>query len=133
MYFIDTNTCIYFLNGKYPSIKEKFLSISPKEIKIPAIVKAELLLGAYKSQTKTQTIKKVKNFLSPFEIVPFTNDMTEDYAKIRATLESVGKTIGANDYLIAAIAKNQNAILVTHNKDEFSHINNLKLEDWVSL
>ena len=131
MYFVDTNTCIYFMNGKYSSVKETFLSISPKEIKIPAVIKAELLLGAYKSQTREQTVKKVKNFLKPFEIVPFTDDMTNDYAEIRAELELSGKTIGANDYFIAATARSKKGKLVTHNVSEFSRVSNLELEDWV--
>ena len=131
MFFVDTNTCIYFMNGKYSSVKDVFLSISPKEIKIPAVVKAELLLGAYKSQTKEQTVTKVKNFLKPFEIVPFTDDMVEVYAEIRAELELSGKTIGANDYFIAATARSKKGILVTHNVGEFSRVNNLEIEDWV--
>lgn len=131
MYFVDTNTCIYFMNGKYPSVKNAFLSISPKEIKIPSVVKAELLLGAYKSQTREQTLKKVKSFLKPFEIVPFTDDMTDDYAEIRSELELSGKTIGANDYFIAATARSKKGILVTHNAGEFSRIINLEIEDWV--
>ena len=131
MYFVDTNTCIYFMNGKYSSVKETFLSISPKNIKIPSVVKAELLLGAYKSQTKEQTVKKVNSFLKPFEIIPFTDDITEEYAEIRAELELSGKTIGSNDYFIAATARSKKGILVTHNVDEFSRINNLEIEDWV--
>ena len=131
MYFVDTNTCIYFMNGKYPSVKDAFLSISPKEIKIPSVVKAELLLGAYKSQTREQTLKKVKSFLKPFEIVPFTDDMTDDYAEIRSELELSGKTIGANDYFIAATARSKKGILVTHNAGEFSRIINLEIEDWI--
>jgi tRNA(fMet)-specific endonuclease VapC len=119
------------MNGKYPSVKEMFLSISPKEIKIPAVVKAELLLEAYKSQTREQTVKKVKNFLKPFEIISFTDDMTEDYAEIRAELELSGKTIGANDYFIATTVRSKKGILVTHNVGEFSRVINLEIEDWV--
>lgn len=66
IYLVDTNTCVYFLNGKYRSVYEKFLSVSPSEIKISAIVKAELLLGAYKSQTKKQTLKKGRAFFGTF-------------------------------------------------------------------
>lgn len=98
MYFVDSNTCIYFMNGKYPSVRDKFLSISPKEIKVSSVVKAELLLGAYKSRNREQTTRKVLNFLKPFEIVPFTDEMTDDYAEIRFELEKSGKPIGANDY-----------------------------------
>ena len=78
MYFIDTNTCIYFLNGKFPSVREKFLSLSPKNIKIASVVKAELLLGGYKSNSREQTLQKVEKFLKPFEIVPFSDEMTAE-------------------------------------------------------
>ncbi|MGP1457745.1 MAG: type II toxin-antitoxin system tRNA(fMet)-specific endonuclease VapC [Treponema sp.] len=131
MYFIDTNICIYFLNEKFPSVREKFLSISPNEIKISAIVKAELLLGAFKSRTREQTTNKIEKFLSPFAIVDFTNEMTYEYAKIRKDLEQAGIKIGANDLFIVATALHENATLITHNMKEFSRVKNLKLEDWV--
>ena len=131
MYFVDSNTCIYFMNGKYPSVRDKFLSISPKEIKVSSVVKAELLLGAYKSRNREQTIRKVLNFLKPFEIVPFTDEMTDDYAEIRSELEKSGKPIGANDYFIAATARYKKGIIVTNNADEFSRISKLELVNWV--
>ena len=131
MYFVDSNTCIYFMNGKYPSVRDKFLSISPKEIKVPSVVKAELLLGAYKSRNREQTTRKVLNFLKPFEIVPFTDEMTDDYAEIRSELEKSGKPIGANDYFIAATARYKKGIIVTNNADEFSRISKLELVNWV--
>jgi len=129
-YFVDTNTCIYFLNGKYPSVKEKFLSISPKKIKISAIVKSELLLGAFKSQTKKQTTDKVEKFLEPFDIVDFKDDMSYNYTEIRGELEAAGTKIGANDLLIAATVLHEKGILVTHNANEFSRVNGLEIEDW---
>ncbi len=39
MYFLDTNTCIYFLNGRSESIKEKILTTAPIDIAIPVVVK----------------------------------------------------------------------------------------------
>ena len=131
MFFIDTNTCIYFMNGKFPSVREKFLSVSPKEIKISSVVKGELLLGAFKSRTREKTTEKVERFLKPFEIVDFTDKMSYDYADIRKDLEFVGTPIGANDLLIAAAVLYEKATLITHNVDEFSRINGLKIEDWV--
>ena len=131
IYIVDSNTCIYFMNGKYPSVKEKFLSISPKNIKISAIVKGELLLGAFKSQTRKQTTTKVEKFLKPFDVIDFTDKMSYNYAEIRCELEKSGKSIGANDLLIAATVLSVNAILVTHNTNEFSRVKGLKLEDWV--
>ena len=131
MYFIDSNTCIYFMNGKFPSVREKFLSVSPKEIKISSVVKGELLLGAFKSQTREKTTEKVEKFLKPFEIVNFTGKMAYSYAEIRKDLELAGTPIGANDLLIAATVLHEKGTLITHNTNEFSRVNGLKIEDWV--
>ncbi len=131
-YFLDSNTCIYFLKGKYPSIKKRWLEIPPNKIKIPAIVKAELLAGAYKSQNPKDTIKKVEKLLKPYEIFPFSDEITHTYADIRAKLEKVGEPIGPNDILIASIVLYHKGTLITHNTKEFKRIKNLKVEDWVN-
>ena len=89
------------------------------------------MLGAFKSQTREKTTEKVERFLKPFEIVDFTDKMSYDYADIRKDLEFVGTPIGANDLLIAATVLYEKATLITHNMDEFSRINGLKIEDWV--
>jgi len=131
MYYLDTNTCIYFLNGKYESIKTKILQTPPNDIYIPSIVKAELLLGAYKSNNKKSTIEKVERFLEPFEIISFTDQMTYTYAEIRSQLEKKGELIGPNDILIASIVQFHNGILITNNTNEFNRIKNLIVENWV--
>ena len=71
------------MNGKFPSVREKFLSVSPKEINIPSVVKGKLLLGVFKSRTREATTEKVEKFLKPFKIVDFTDKMSYDYAEIR--------------------------------------------------
>lgn len=133
IYILDTNTCIYFLIGKYESVKDKLLSIPPDRVKIPAIVKAELLLGAFKSNRREETLKKVELFLSPFEVVSFGDKAAYEYGTIRLALEISGNPIGPNDLIIAATTIAENATLVTHNVTEFSRVSNLKFEDWVKL
>jgi tRNA(fMet)-specific endonuclease VapC len=130
MYFLDTNTCIYYLNGKYKNIKNKILSTSPLDIKIPSVVKAELLLGAYKSERKDSNIKKLEAFIQPFEIVPFDDFVAYEYASIRKTTEERGNVLDPNDLLIASIVKFHQGILVTNDIREFSVIEGLKLENW---
>lgn len=130
-YFLDTNTCIYFLNGKYESIKDRLMGLPPDRIKIPAIVKAELLLGALKRDRKETTLKKIEQFLSPFDIVPFSDAAAYEYGVIRYALELTGTPIGPNDLIIAASTIADNAILVTHHVKDFSKVSKLKMEDWV--
>jgi len=131
MYFLDTNTCIYFLNGKYESIKNKVLATPPNEICIPSIVKAELLLGAEKSIKRKITLDILEKFLHPFSIIPFDDQMTYIYAKIRKDLEENGIIIDPNDILIATIVLFHDGILITNNEKEFKRVNNLRMENWV--
>ncbi|EMY12064.1 toxin-antitoxin system, toxin component, PIN domain protein [Leptospira weilii str. Ecochallenge] len=51
-YFLDTNICIYFLKGKSENIERNIRKLNPNRIKIPSVVKAELLLGLFKSNDK---------------------------------------------------------------------------------
>lgn len=132
IYCLDTNTCIYFLNGKFETIKNKILSTPPNEIAIPAIVKAELLLGAYKSRNREATVARVEKFLSPFRVLAFEDAMTYVYADIRYKTEKAGNPIGPNDLVIAAIVKFNNGILVTNNTREFALIPGLQVENWAN-
>jgi tRNA(fMet)-specific endonuclease VapC len=133
MYYLDTNTCIYFLNGTYNSILAEFKVHKPEDIKIPALVKAELLLGVEKSERKELNIISYNKFLEPFEVVSFDDGSSVVYAKIRAALERKGKVIGPNDLIIAATVISHKGILITHNTKEFSKISGLQIEDWVMI
>lgn len=68
--------------------------------------------------------------MEPFEIVNYTQEISETYAELRLKVESKGKTVGPNDLLIAAIAVSDNGTLVTRNTKEFSVIPQLKVEKW---
>ena len=133
MYFLDTNTCIYFLNGKYESIKRKILALPPGKIAIPCVVKAELLFGAFKSRKKRENLEKIEKFLEPFEITSFDDPTTYAYAEIRETVETKGNVVGPNDMMIAAIVKCHDGTLVTNNIREFERIRGLKLENWIEV
>ena len=131
MYFLDTNTCIYFLKGKYRLIYEKLKNKKPDEIKIPSIVKAELLYGVEKSRQKERNLEVYSKFLEPFEIVGFDTTAAEIYAKIRGILEKKGKIIGPNDLIISATVMSKKGIMISHNTHEFNQVEGLHLEDWV--
>jgi tRNA(fMet)-specific endonuclease VapC len=133
MIFLDTNTCIYYLKGLYISVLEEFKKHKPSEIKIPAMVKAELLLGVEKSMQRAKNHEKYCQFLEPFEIVAFDDAASVHYARIRAGLEKEGKIIGPNDLIIAATVVSRKGTLVSHNTKEFQNVPGLLLADWVKL
>src|SRR5688572_29117445 len=132
MHLLDTDICIYLLKGIFPDLRSRLASRSPSSIAIPAVVKAELLLGAYKSNRRDATILVLDAFLTPFQILPFGDEETSFYARIRSELEAEGKPMGANDLLIAATALARGATMVTRNTREFGRVKGLAWEDWTA-
>ena len=131
-YYLDTNICIYFLKGLYPKITKKLETLHPNHIKIPSIVKAELLFGAKKSNLSKSNFEKVNRFLEPFEIIDFDSDSALFYSDIRFDLETKGKIIGPNDLIIASTVISKSGILVTNNVKEFKRVKGLQIENWIS-
>ncbi len=129
-YFLDTNICIYFLKGLFPALIEQFQTKTPEEIKIASIVKAELLLGAFKSKNPSKTEKIVKEFLLPYTIISFDDEASIIYSKIRGSLEKKGQVIGPNDLILAATVLANDGILITNNGAEFKRIKDIKIENW---
>ncbi|MBE8365327.1 type II toxin-antitoxin system tRNA(fMet)-specific endonuclease VapC [Leptospira borgpetersenii] len=130
-YFLDTNICIYFLKGKGENIEKNIRKLNPNRIKIPSVVKAELLLGVFKSNDQKKNREIVLSFLDPFEIIGFNDIESEIYAEVRSGLEIQGIPIGPNDLLVASVVLSSNGILVTNNEKEFKRIPNLKIENWL--
>jgi tRNA(fMet)-specific endonuclease VapC len=130
-YFLDTNICIYFLNGKYPSVVAAMRRVRPSQIKISSLVKAELLYGAEKSEQRKRNMQKLECFLLPFEVVSFDDSCAVVHGALRSRLEQKGIGVGAHDTLIAATVIAAKGTLITHNVREFSRIKGLKIADWV--
>ncbi len=133
MYLLDTCICIDFLRGKMPYAYELMRNSDPRLFKIPAVVEAELRVGAEKSKKPQEMFRYVDEFLLAFEILPFDSRCAQHYGKLRAKLEQEGNIIGSNDLLIAATALANNAILVTNNVEEFKRIENLSLQSWYEM
>ena len=129
-YLIDTNICIYIMNQRPEKVIRKFKNIEVGQIGISSISVSELSYGVAKSRQKKQNAKRLEEFLIPFGILPYDENASKYYGKIRSELESLGQVIGPLDMLIAAHARSENLILVTNNEKEFQRIQSLKLENW---
>ena len=130
-YFLDSNTCIYFLNNRSPRISARLRATGPEKIRIPSMVKAELLHGAEKSVRREANLARVREFLAAFEIVPFCSYCAETYSVIRCQLEKSGTPIGPADLVIAATVLTQVGTLVTNNVSEFRRVAGLSVDNWV--
>jgi len=129
-YLLDTNACVAFLRGTGPKLRHTLLSHSPSQVQIPAIVEAELLVGARKSRQVEDNLAAVRAFVQPFAVRPFDSACAEQYGLLRADLERSGTTVGPNDLLIAATALALGSVLVTHNTAKFARVPGLRLVDW---
>ncbi len=128
-YCLDTNVIISVMRNQEGPIA-KLRSAKAEDVKIPEVVRAELLLGCLKSNHPSEEKAKVEHVIAPFDWVPFEGDAVEHYASIREELERMGNIIGPNDLLIAATARALGATMVTANTQEFSRVPNLAVEDW---
>lgn len=129
-YLLDTNTCIRYINGRAPKIREQMLLVADTDIAISTITQGEMYAGSARSQTPQQSRAKQDSFFIRFITLPFDKAAAHEFGKIRAYLENIGLLIGPYDMQIAAIAVVHNLTVVTHNIREFSRIDWLNIEDW---
>ncbi len=132
MFLLDTNVCIRILNGSSPPVAARLQATNPAEVRLSAVVKAELLYGARKSTRIDDNLRLLRRFFTPFVSLPFDDRCAEEAGLIRLDLERSGRPIGPNDLLIAASARAHDLVLVTHNRREFGRIPGLRVDDWES-
>ena len=130
MYLLDTNICIYAINGRHPSLTKNLLTIPPDEIAVSSITVGELEYGAAKSHWGDRTRQTMYAFLSNFTVIPFDNEDAACFGNLRAALAQAGTPIGAYDVMIAAQGLTKGLTVVTHNTGAFPRVPGLKLEDW---
>lgn len=127
-YLLDTNICVYFLNGKF-ELDAKIERIGFNNCLVSEITIAELKYGVEKSKEKERNRKTIKSFLEKIDILPIFPAL-DIYAKEKARLKQKGMILDDFDLLIGATALFNNLILVTKNKSDFERLDSIKIEDW---
>ena len=128
-YLLDTSTCVAIFRGNR-EVAERMENVGKDKCFISQIVVAELLFGAYKSNCVEKNLKQTHAFIQEMNVLPF-EECVETFAKERVALWNSGKPIEDFDLLIGCAAKAAGLTIVTHNVKHFSHIQGLKIEDWV--
>lgn len=129
-YMLDTNAWIHFLNKGDNPIKQRMCSVDPLQLRLCSVVKAELYVGAEKSNRTQENLQTLESLFADLISLDFDDEAAREYGKIRTQLERDGTPIGPNDLMIAATAIANQSTLVTHNVSEFSRIEKLQIEDW---
>ncbi len=132
MFLLDTNICIYIMNDHPPQVIQKFREIGVGNVCVSSITVSELQYGVYKSKQIKKNMKRLDEFLRPFEIIPYDESASIQYGQIRSHLEKKGNVIGPLDMLIAAHALSEKLTLITNNEKEFKRVKSLKVENWIT-
>ena len=125
----DTNVWISHLKQPGSGIELRLRSLTPGDVFLCSIVKAELWHGARKYGRSDLRLAILAKLFEPFESIAFDDEAARHCADIRHELEVEGALIGPNDLKIAAIARARGLTLVSSDK-EFRRVSGLRFEDW---
>lgn len=127
-YLIDTNWLIDQLADK-PEAVQLLRRLADEGIAISIVSYMELFQGVVESPDPDAAQRKLSVLLTATPILPFTQEVAETCARIRAELKRRGRRIRprALDLQIAATAIVSDLTLVTQNMDDYRDIPGLKL------
>jgi tRNA(fMet)-specific endonuclease VapC len=125
-FILDTNIVIAIFSGE-TSIKEHL--IKADEVFISSTVLGELFFGAFKSKRSKTNLKRISDFADSITILKCDKDTAYQYGIVKYRLLDKGKPIPENDIWIAAVAMQNDLILVTRDR-HFDEIEELKYEKW---
>jgi tRNA(fMet)-specific endonuclease VapC len=129
-YLLDTNTCVDYMNGRWPNVVARVQRSDPGDLRLSSIAVAELRYGADKSARPRENHARIDQLVQDLQCLDFDLDAAAAYGRIRTGLEAIGQLIGPNDLLIAAQALSQGFVLVTNNLREFRRVKDLRIENW---
>jgi tRNA(fMet)-specific endonuclease VapC len=130
-YLLDTNILSSLIKQPAGAVAERIRLVGENAVCTSIVVACELRYGAAKKGSIALS-KKVEQLLAAVDVLPLGEDADEKYAAVRTALEKAGTTIGANDYLIASHALSLELTLVTGNVGEFSRVQGLSVENWLT-
>lgn len=130
-YLLDTNIIIAMSKAS-PKLEARLGKYLSSDILLSTIVLAELEFGIAKSTRQKHNREVFDTLTQGFPVVPFDAAASHQYGLLRASLEKRGQLIGPNDLMIAAQALALGAVLVTDNFGEFSRVQGLVVENWLT-
>ena len=129
-FLLDTNVCIDYLTGRYPTVVARIQDSSPEDLYLSVVVVAELRYRADHSARRRTNHSRIDVLIEEVEPLDFDLRAAATYGRVRSQLEAGGTPIGPNDMLIAAHALSRGLTVVTDNTEEFGRVKGLKVENW---
>lgn len=129
-FLLDTDICSYVIKGSHPALDRRLRDLSPGQVAISAVTRAELRFGVALRPEATRLAMLVESFLQFVVTLPWDASAADRYGSLRAMLQQTGQPIGDHDTMIAAHALTANVTLITHNLAHFARVNGLSCADW---
>lgn len=129
MFALDTNALIHFFKDE-GRVGTRLRETSPRLVAVPAPVIYELETGIAKSTQPQKRRGQLDAILEVVKVLPLERRAAKRCALLRAEMEVLGTPLGPIDYLVAGIALEHRATLVTRNTREFSRVPGLSIVDW---
>ncbi|PZU60589.1 MAG: VapC toxin family PIN domain ribonuclease [Sphingobium sp.] len=120
-FLLDSNICIYVLEGTSPALRPRLEANRPGEIVTSAIVYAEVMRGI--GSTEGDRLARAERLFDIFPVQPFDGRAALAY-------RTVPFRRGSFDRLIAAHALSLDLTLVSNNEGDFADIPGLRVENW---
>lgn len=131
IYALDYSICIQLLAGDSPSLKERFLLQNARDYGIPAVVRAELLSAARRSNRAKDNLRLVEHFLAPLVPLAFDEASAEEYSALWNESSFDPRALPQSDLMTAAVALAHRLTLVTSDSySSFAQVPNLRVDWW---
>jgi tRNA(fMet)-specific endonuclease VapC len=132
-YLLDTNSASHYIfRRKNVHERVTHARATGAKIGIGIPVLAELLAGIENSASRDKNLAIVDRHLHLFRLWPFTAEAARVYAGLFAALRKAGRTVGAMDLQIAAIALNLGQCTVVTSDSDLAAVPGLSVENWES-
>lgn len=129
-FLLDTDICSAFLKGDR-KVWQKFTQYMGR-LRISVVTAAELHAWSLRAKASQSLRQGVINFLNNLPVLAVDLAVAEHFGQIRAAQLDQGQRTPGMDLLIASTALVHGLTLVTHNTNDYKHIPNLRVDDWLT-
>ncbi len=129
-FMLDTGIVSDMVRHPHGRVAKRIAEVGETLVCTSIIVAAELRSGAARKGAARLTAQ-LESVLRALDVLPLEPPVDAVYGALRARLEELGQSIGANDLFVAAHALTLRCTLVTDNEHAFSRIKALPVENWL--